>query len=61
MPEYMAAGVKPFVGDILSYENPTRYKSINGALQYITLSKPKLCFAIDKLSKFHNNPSQLQW
>lgn len=56
----MAAGVKPFVGDILSYENPTRYKSINGALQYITLSKPKVCFAIDKLSKFHKNPSQLQ-
>ena len=39
----------------------TSYRQIFGALQYLTLTRPDICFAVNKLSQFMQSPSQLHW
>uniref|UniRef100_A0A803Q615 Integrase catalytic domain-containing protein n=1 Tax=Cannabis sativa TaxID=3483 RepID=A0A803Q615_CANSA len=44
-------------GELL--ENPTEYRSIIGALQYLTHTRPDLSFSVNKLSQFLKAPTTL--
>ena len=41
--------------------NGTSYRQLPGALQYLTLTRPDIFFAVNKLSQFMQCPSQLHW
>ncbi|KAH9651467.1 hypothetical protein KPL70_026754 [Citrus sinensis] len=41
--------------------NNSQYRSIIGALQYVTLTRPKIAFTVNKLSQFLSNPRTAHW
>lgn len=42
-----------------AFENISFYISIIGSLQYVTLTRPKLAFTVNKLSQFLGAPTTL--
>lgn len=50
-----------FEGAALGVEDATRYRSIVGALQYITLTRPDISFAVDKICRFLHAPTTTHW
>lgn len=43
------------------FRDATLYKSVIGALQYATLTRPKLAFAVNKLSQYMAIPLLPHW
>jgi len=41
--------------------DPTLYRSVVGALQYITLTRPKIAFAVNKVYQFMASPLDSHW
>jgi histone deacetylase 1/2 len=48
-------------GEKLGPEDSRRYRSIVGALQYLTLTHPDLSFAINKVCQFLHSPTVILW
>jgi histone deacetylase 1/2 len=48
-----------FEGTPLGTEDSTRYRSIVGALQYLTLTIPDQAFAVNKVCQFLHAPSSI--
>jgi histone deacetylase 1/2 len=48
-------------GEALSGDDSTRYRSIVGALQYITLTRPDISFAVNKVCQFLHAPTTVHW
>ena len=46
-------------GEKLGPEDSTRYRSIVGALQYLTLTQPDISFAVNKVCQFLHAPTTL--
>ncbi|XP_019194752.1 PREDICTED: uncharacterized protein LOC109188562 [Ipomoea nil] len=44
-----------------SYENPTQYRRIVGALQYLTITRPDLAYAVNRLCQFMHSPTDDHW
>uniref|UniRef100_A0A803NKH7 Uncharacterized protein n=1 Tax=Cannabis sativa TaxID=3483 RepID=A0A803NKH7_CANSA len=42
-------------------DNPTHYRSIIGALQYLTMSRPDIAFSVNKLSQYMQAPTSEHW
>lgn len=42
-------------------QQPSIYRSTVGALQYLTLTRPDISFAVNKLSQFLKSPTELHW
>lgn len=45
------------VSDILDADSGTRYRSIVGGLQYLTLTRPDLAFAVNKVNQYVQSPT----
>ena len=41
--------------------NPTDYRRIVGSLQYLTLSRPDISFAVSKLAQHLEKPKPIHW
>jgi hypothetical protein len=48
---------KPSITDGHPLDNPTEYRSLTGALQYLTLTRPDICFAIQQACLFMHSPT----
>jgi histone deacetylase 1/2 len=48
-------------GDKLGPEDSSRYRSMVGALQYLTLTRPDICFAVNKVCRFLHAPTTVHW
>jgi hypothetical protein len=45
----------------LGQDDATRYRSVVGALQYLTLTRPDISFAVNKVCQFLHSPSSVHW
>jgi hypothetical protein len=41
--------------------NPVKYRQIVGALQYVTLSRPDISYAVNKVCQFMHSPTENHW
>lgn len=41
--------------------NPTEYRQVVGSLQYLSLTRPDVAFAVNRLSQFMHQPTELHW
>jgi histone deacetylase 1/2 len=48
-------------GTLLSADDATRYRSVVGGLQYLTLTRPDLSFAVNKVCQFLHAPRDPHW
>jgi len=48
-------------GDPLGPEDSTKYRSVVGALQYITLTRLDLAFAVNKVYQYLHTPTTVHW
>ena len=48
-------------GTLLSPEESTRYRSIVGGLQYLTMTRPDLSFAVNKVCQYLHAPRCTHW
>jgi histone deacetylase 1/2 len=48
-------------GEKLGPKDSTRYRSIVGDLQYLTLTRPDISFAVNKVCQFVHAPTTLHW
>jgi histone deacetylase 1/2 len=50
-----------FVGSPLGPEDATKYRSIVGALQYLTLTRPDISFSVNKVCQYLHAPTTQHW
>jgi histone deacetylase 1/2 len=46
---------------MLGPKDSTRYRSIVGAMQYLTLTRPDISFAVNKVCQFLHAPTTVYW
>jgi histone deacetylase 1/2 len=50
-----------FDGDLLASEEATEYRSIVGGLQYLTITRPDISFAVNRVCQFLHAPRTTHW
>jgi histone deacetylase 1/2 len=48
-------------GTLLSTEEATRYRSLVGGLQYLTMTRPDLSFSVNKVCQYLHAPTSAHW
>jgi histone deacetylase 1/2 len=46
---------------IVLLSDPTHFRQIVGALQYLTFTKPDICYAVNKVCQFMHAPTESHW
>ncbi|XP_019171113.1 PREDICTED: uncharacterized protein LOC109166680 [Ipomoea nil] len=44
-----------------SFDNPTQYRRLAGALQYLTITRPDLSYSVNRLYQFMHSPTDEHW
>ncbi|GJZ83974.1 putative RNA-directed DNA polymerase [Tanacetum coccineum] len=47
--------------DSTAFSNPVKYRQIVGSLQYVTLSRPNIAFAVNKVCQYMHAPTENHW
>jgi histone deacetylase 1/2 len=50
-----------YEGDVLNPSDSTKYRSMVGGLQYLTLTRPDLAFAVNKVCQFLHVATSVHW
>ncbi|XP_019155977.1 PREDICTED: uncharacterized protein LOC109152790 [Ipomoea nil] len=48
-------------GPMVLYADPTHYRSVAGALQYLTVTRPDLSYAVNRLCQHMHAPTTVDW
>ncbi|XP_019178996.1 PREDICTED: uncharacterized protein LOC109174195 [Ipomoea nil] len=56
-----AAVTQSATPSLTPFENPTQYRMIVGALQYLTITRPDLSFSVNRLCQFMHSPTDDHW
>jgi histone deacetylase 1/2 len=48
-------------GILLGADDSFRYRSVVGGLQYLTLTRPDISFAVNKVCQFLSQPTDIHW
>jgi hypothetical protein len=48
-------------GDLLSPKDTTKYRSVVGALQYLSLTQPDISFSVNQICQFLSTPTTSHW
>jgi histone deacetylase 1/2 len=48
-------------GTLLGPDDSTKYRSMVGALQYLTLTRPDICYAVNKVCQYLHAPTTVHW
>lgn len=48
-------------GDLLGPDDSTKYRSVVGALQYLTLTRPDISYAVNKVCQYLHAPTTVHW
>ncbi|KAK2980515.1 hypothetical protein RJ640_022517 [Escallonia rubra] len=43
------------------FSDPTKYRSVVGALQYLTITRPDIAFAVNRACQYMHSPSEEHW
>jgi len=60
-PTLMVSSSRLTADDSISVADPTLYRSVVGALQYVTLTRPELSFSVNKVCQYMHNPQLTHW
>lgn len=60
-PLYPSEWIARNTGSSLGTEDSFRYRSIVGGLQYLTLTRPDISFAVNKVCQFLAQPTEVHW
>jgi len=61
VPSPITTSANLHLGDSPSFDDPVRYRQLVGALQYVTLSRPDITFAVNKVCQFMHSPTENHW
>ncbi|KAD3641993.1 hypothetical protein E3N88_31217 [Mikania micrantha] len=50
-----------FLNDSPLFNDPTKYRQMVGALQYVTMTRPDISFAVNKVCQFMHLPTENHW
>jgi hypothetical protein len=48
-------------GDLLGPKDSTKYRSMVGSLQYLTLTRPNIAYAVSKVCQYLHAPATVHW
>jgi hypothetical protein len=48
-------------GDLLSSDDATRYRSVVGGLQYLSLTHPDISFSVNRVCQYMSSPTTTHW
>jgi hypothetical protein len=60
-PLAMNMKLSAYIGDPLKTEDSTCYRSIVGALQYLTITRPDLAYSVNKVCQYLHAPTTEHW
>lgn len=60
-PSPTCPGLKLSKSDSTPFDQPSLFRSVVGALQYLQLTRPDISFSVNKLSQFLQEPTQNHW
>ncbi|KAL5579473.1 hypothetical protein UlMin_011915 [Ulmus minor] len=58
-PATIRINLSKYDGELFEYE--TKYRSVVGALKYVTLTRPDITFAVNKACQFMHSPTSAHW
>ncbi|MED6133957.1 hypothetical protein PIB30_117009 [Stylosanthes scabra] len=61
MPTPITSSLKLFHNDSDLFDDPKKFRSIVGALQYLTITRSDIAYSVNRCSQFMQNPTIAQW